>query len=540
MGGPDAVLGDYTDIAMLLSDFFDLHGSLDITHSDMVIGLLLVKEVQEQRMNEVRELILNMSKDEQSENIESTSNFDSLEQVNKKDLHQVTRNFQTTHTLSDVTYRLRRYEGGTHQWEPAVTKFLTESSANDRLAIAEGARFMRLSLAIYTWFMYSLNRPCTGLCTICCATAVRSCKKKPVRYKGEGYCCRLHSTAFMKEAGIMDEAEIGFACFHSDVVVSPYAVVLDHEWKSIVIVIRGTQSLQDVLTDLEIAPSRLEEETGYEGAPRYVHAGMLQTCQWMIQDMKKRNTLDKLLEAQSKFSNYRLRITGHSLGAGCAAILAMMLKPTYPNLRCHSFSPPGCTMSENAATECEDYLTSYVLGADIIPRASLNALDNLRQDAVEMIARIKVPKTQVFDEYTHGWVKGNQETSRVDRLMYKEDQVPESEFVQEWKKYRQLYDEQKLSRGQSLTIELYVPGKIVHLSSATTTTKPRKQHSYRARWANRLDFREIRISSHFLDDHLPMAVLRGLEGEAARFGLELPFVPLLVENNETMGHDVSA
>lgn len=40
--------------------------------------------------------------------------------------------------------------------------------------------------------------------------------------------------------------------------------------------------------------------------------------------------------------NYQLIITGHSLGAGVAAILAVLLKPAYPYLHCYAYSPPGC------------------------------------------------------------------------------------------------------------------------------------------------------------------------------------------------------
>lgn len=531
MGGPDAVLGDYTDIAMLLTDFFNLHGSLDITHSDMVIGLLLVKEVQEHRIREVREAIMEVAKEQEMQ----TDTKLSFDQSHRRKIQQVGETFRDTAKLSHVCYRLRRYEGGHHRWEPAITKFLSIESSSDRLIIAEGVRFMKLSLAIYTWFMYAFNRPCTGLCTICGSAVKRICQKSKARYEGDGYCCRLHSTAFMKEAGIEDETEIVYAYFKSQIIASPYAVVLDHEWKSVVIVIRGTLSLEDVLTDLNVEPFCLEEAEDYQGDPRYVHAGMLKTCQWIIQDMERYKVLDNLYAAQSKFSNYRLRITGHSLGAGCAAILALLLRPHYPSLRCHSFSPPGCTMSEVAATECEDYLTSYILDSDIIPRASLNALDNLRQDAVEMISRIKVPKTQVFDEYTHGCVRGDDGSSRIDRLMYKEDEVPESDFVREWRKYRKLYDEQKLARGLGTEIELFVPGRVVHLfqnkpqskadlKTGNKSSSANRTRHYRARWANRLDFREIHISSHFLDDHLPLAVLQGLEGEAEHFGLELPFV----------------
>ena len=40
--------------------------------------------------------------------------------------------------------------------------------------------------------------------------------------------------------------------------------------------------------------------------------------------------------------DYKLVITGHSLGAGVASILAVLLRPQFPDLVCYAFSPPGC------------------------------------------------------------------------------------------------------------------------------------------------------------------------------------------------------
>jgi len=40
----------------------------------------------------------------------------------------------------------------------------------------------------------------------------------------------------------------------------------------------------------------------------------------------------------------------------------------YPNVKCYAFCPPGCTVSMNLATECDDFVTSFVVGNDIIPR----------------------------------------------------------------------------------------------------------------------------------------------------------------------------
>jgi len=524
-GGEKAVLGDYTDIAMLFSDFFDFHGTLDITRSDVIVGLLLVRQVQKQRETEIRKKIhastSRLSMAESSSDSEA-SEMSETEREQERNIASVRQSMRNAPTYSHITYRLKRYGGAGYQWESAVSTLLQMNNHYDRLVLAEGARYSRLSLAIYTWIMYSLHH-CGGFCSIVCKATARNFKKgKKRHYAGDAHCCRLHSTAFMKEAGIQDEADIIYASFHSDIVASPYAVVLDHEWKSVVIVIRGTLSLEDALTDLDLEPTCLEavgNECGFDGTSKHAHAGILQTCQWILKDLRKRETLDQLLDIHRRYSDYRLRVTGHSLGAGCAAVLAMMLRPKYPNLRCHAFSPPGCTLSENAAVECEDYMTSYVLDADIVPRASLNALENLRLNMVEMIARIRVSKAEVLNEYAYGCMAGD-EDSRLDRMMFKEEDVPDNEFQQQYCEYRRQYDERKKGRGKSIEIEMFVPGKIVHLVHSGITDAKKE---YTSRWANRLDFREIRISTHFLDDHNPHSVMRSIETEAQKFGLELPY-----------------
>ena len=49
-----------------------------------------------------------------------------------------------------------------------------------------------------------------------------------------------------------------------------------------------------------------------------------------------------LISFQEKSSEkYGLVLVGHSLGAGTAAILAIMLQQEYTDLHCYSYSPPG-------------------------------------------------------------------------------------------------------------------------------------------------------------------------------------------------------
>ena len=46
--------------------------------------------------------------------------------------------------------------------------------------------------------------------------------------------------------------------------------------------------------------------------------------------------------AKKEFEDYQLVLTGHSLGAGVASVLGVIMKPHFPDLECYVFSTPGC------------------------------------------------------------------------------------------------------------------------------------------------------------------------------------------------------
>lgn len=55
-------------------------------------------------------------------------------------------------------------------------------------------------------------------------------------------------------------------------------------------------------------------------------------------------SIDDLMKC-SEFSEYKLVVTGHSLGAGVASVLAFLLyqsKDYRERIICYAFSPPGC------------------------------------------------------------------------------------------------------------------------------------------------------------------------------------------------------
>jgi hypothetical protein len=244
---------------------------------------------------------------------------------------------------------------------------------------------------------------------------------------------------------------------------------------------------------------------------------------------------------EGEYKNYRLRILGHSLGAGCAAVLSVLLRPLYVNLRCLAFSVPGCVFSENLAEECSSWLTSYILDADIVPRLAIGPFEDLRDSVLKMICRIKVPKYQVF-ELTRRATEDREELAEEnERILYGEDEVPDSEFKRQVDRFLEFQAELKEKNGPESYVDLYPPGKMIQLFRARDyrnflfrlnslpgihkpPPKKRKvETSYVPRWIQREDLQQVILSSHLVGDHEPTNVKRQIQKVAeAKFGLTPP------------------
>lgn len=90
-----------------------------------------------------------------------------------------------------------------------------------------------------------------------------------------------------------------------------------------------------------------------------------------------------------------LVLVGHSLGAGIVAMLALQLLPWYPGLRAYALSAPGGTLSPALAAAVEPWVTSVVLGKDLVPRLSMASVEALMTRSVQALGRARVGKGRV-------------------------------------------------------------------------------------------------------------------------------------------------
>ncbi len=87
-----------------------------------------------------------------------------------------------------------------------------------------------------------------------------------------------------------------------------------------------------------------------------------------------------MLKCARKYPGYRLVITGHSLGAGSTALLALIWLSD-PDIMKHGFQAyclaPPLSFSEDFNVHLRPYLMSCVLGNDIVPRMCFGSVKDV-------------------------------------------------------------------------------------------------------------------------------------------------------------------
>lgn len=120
-------------------------------------------------------------------------------------------------------------------------------------------------------------------------------------------------------------------------------------------------------------------------------------------------------------------MTGHSLGAGTATLLSLMLKKTYPDVRCIAYSPPGCLVSHTLARFTKSFIMSVVVGDDIVPRLSIRSVHNLKGDILKQLYGCSLPKYKIIWKYSLSCFSraGSNDSSDDTEEFYESVEVPD-------------------------------------------------------------------------------------------------------------------
>lgn len=300
-GGAEAIRGDFGDFALVLANYFNNNGILDMTPSDVVAGLMMVQRLQRQEQQETRarleqearkssqeDVASNMLQNYKSDHMED-SNFFRVDYAGA--YHQrPTRDVQRS--LSHPQLSLASISSSNSIIEP-INERLSERHPREVYLLAEGARFIPIAQATYTWFSFLLEHPLFGCWRLLYRTLRRCCSCKS-SCKGNDKiigdsCCQTHFVALEAITGLKED-DIVYASFEEGVVATPYTISIDHEWKSVVVAIRGTMSMESLLADITIKPEELKrmgEKCGFDGEGLYCHKGMLACTEWIYNDLMR-------------------------------------------------------------------------------------------------------------------------------------------------------------------------------------------------------------------------------------------------------------
>nr|XP_009301226.2 sn1-specific diacylglycerol lipase alpha isoform X2 [Danio rerio] len=448
----------YSEVASLFAEFFR---DLDIVPSDIIAGLVLLR----QRQRAKRSAILDQA------------NNDVLAFLSGM---PVTRN----------------------------TKYLDLKNSTEMAMYKEVCYYMLFAMAAYGWPVYLLRKPACGLCrlvsTCSCNTSVSSSRLSQSVTVEEDNCCGCNVLAIRRQFLDRDlkEVQIVYTSCHDAVYETPFFVAVDHAKKKVVISIRGTLSPKDALTDLTGDSERLpvEEQHGtWLG-----HKGMVYSAEYIKKKLEQEMILSQAFgrDLSKGTMHYGLVIVGHSLGAGTAAILSFLLRPQYPSLQCYSYSPPGGLLSEDAMEYSKEFVTSVVLGKDLVPRIGLSQLEGFRRHLLEVLQKSNKPKWRIIAGGTKCIPKSE---------LPMDDEAPVSQGVTPSSSRLWLHPSD-LSIALSASTPLFPPGRVIHVvhNHPPEMCCGQEEPTYSALWGDNKAFDEVIISPAMLNEHMPHVVMDGL------------------------------
>ena len=391
----------------------------------------------------------------------------------------------------------RPYSGVLGEWQHPCFP-LNFNDPQQEQSYRESCYYMKYALAAYGWPLLMLMHLGTGICRL--TPNCRCCTCCREHTTPNDHCVECNTSAILHQTGL-DRDEIIHATYHNKAYEPPYFVAVDRAKQSIIVSIRGTMSVSDALTDLTANPEEFGDPS--EPEPLHAHGGIYKAAMYVKSQLEHDNEEGPPGPLQRAFNyakdkdpdrEYQLIITGHSLGAGTASILSLLLKKQYPGLVCFAYSPPGGLLSLPAVELTKKFTTSVVLGKDLVPRLSLEKAHELLHTMKCEADRARTPKWLIQLRCLCACCCCKCCREYVGEMPYDEegDQTP--------------FDADRNSGNftanefQAGGITLHLPGNIIYLVGVVD---PKNKKSYRAFWTDHREFHTPLVGAAMVGDHLP-------------------------------------
>lgn len=160
-----------------------------------------------------------------------------------------------------------------------------------------------------------------------------------------------------------------------------FTILCDRNLKCFLLLIRGTHSIKDTLTAATGAVVPFHHSVLHDGGVSnlvlgYAHCGMVAAARWIA-----KLSSPFLLEALKEFPSYKVKIVGHSLGGGTAALLTYIFREQkeFSSTTCITFAPAAC-MTWELAESGKHFITTIINGSDLVPTFSTASIDDLRSE----------------------------------------------------------------------------------------------------------------------------------------------------------------
>ena len=186
----------------------------------------------------------------------------------------------------------------------------------------------------------------------------------------------------------------GYQVLRHDTATEPgrvgHYIAMNYQEGICLIGLKGTSTFSDVLTDVigTIMPHSLDKPFSGNETDIICHEGIFVAATMVADDLQ--GFLENLVIPK----NYRVVITGHSLGAGTACLLGLLLSSRIPSLQKDgklqvvAFATPA-VLNYTACKACMPFTTSVVNNTDMVPRMSISNLLTMNRGLVEVNRRLE-------------------------------------------------------------------------------------------------------------------------------------------------------